>query len=168
MHLFGIDARADACNELHPHRFPAGLSTHAVEIVHAVKNDRQSSAQRWVPQFAVLIHRRESDAFPDWTTGKRCVSDIADDNARLAIHSLVERGSGGDRTRAAHDRIVGIDPKRSEERMHRPAQPAVESSLARENLAVGSIDKSAEGHLTDRALILPLDGAQHDSIAIRL
>jgi hypothetical protein len=70
MHLLGIDARADACDELHAHRFPAGLPTHAVEIVHAIKNDGQSSAQRLVPQFRVLIHRGEGDAFPDWTAGK--------------------------------------------------------------------------------------------------
>ena len=52
--------------------------------------------------------------------------------------------------------------------MHRAAQPAVESSLAREDLAVGSVDKSAEGQLADRALVLALDGTYHDSVAIRL
>ncbi len=40
MHLFRIYARADACDELHPHRLADGLPAHAVEVVHAVEDER--------------------------------------------------------------------------------------------------------------------------------
>src|SRR5208337_4323660 len=63
MHLLGIDAGADAGNDLHTHGFSAGLSAHAVEIVHAVENDRQPPAERLIPQLRVLIHGGEGDAF---------------------------------------------------------------------------------------------------------
>ena len=52
--------------------------------------------------------------------------------------------------------------------MHRAAQPAVESRIPREDLAIGSVDKSAEGDLPSRALELILDRTQHGSVAVRL
>jgi hypothetical protein len=64
VHLFRIDARTEPRDVLHAHRLAHGLAAHAVEIVHAVEDDRQPAAERRIPERAVLIHCREGDAFP--------------------------------------------------------------------------------------------------------
>ena len=60
VHLLGIDSCADAGNKLNAHGLAEGLASHAVEVIHAVENDRQAAAQGLVPEMAVLIHGAET------------------------------------------------------------------------------------------------------------
>ena len=166
MHLLGIDARADARDELARPWSRPRLPAHAVEIVHAVEDDRQAAAQRFVPQLAVLVHRGEGDAFPHRTAAERGVADVGDHDAGLAVHPLEQRRAGRDRARAAHDRVVGIDAERREEGVHGAAESAIEAGFAREDLAVRAVDEEAQGQALHRPAVSLLDGPQQRAIAV--
>jgi hypothetical protein len=79
VHLFGVHPGADARNELHAHRFAERLAAHAVEIVHAVEDDRQPAAERLVPELSILVHRGERDSLPHRPAAERRVADVRDD-----------------------------------------------------------------------------------------
>jgi hypothetical protein len=166
VHLVRVDAGADAGDKLHSHGLAHRLPAHAIKVVHAVENDRQSPAQRGVPQLAVLIHGGERDAFPHRAAGERGVADVAYHDPRLAVDSLVEGRAGGDRSGTAHDGVVRIDAERGEEGVHGAAQAAVEPGLPRENLAIGAVDEEAQRQALHAPLVSLLDRAQQGAVAV--
>ncbi len=116
----------------------------------------------------VLVHRGERDSLPDRTTAERRIADIGDNDARLAVDALVERGARRDRARAADDRVVRVDPEWGKERVHRPAQPAVEAGGAREDLAVGPVDEEPERQPFDRPAVTALDRTEQGAVRVGL
>ncbi len=159
VHLVGIDSGSHARDVSHPHGLADGLPAHAVKIIHAVENDGQAAAQRLVPELAVLVHGGKRDAFPHGAAAERGIADVGDHDSRLAIDALEQCRSGGDGTGTAHDRVVGVDAERREERMHGAAQTAVESGFAREDFAVGAVDEEAQRQSFHGSLVALFDGA---------
>ena len=153
VHLFRVHTGADASDELHAHGFAEGLASHAVKVVHAIEDDRQSPAERRIPKIAILIHRRERDSLPNRTAGEGGISNVRHHNTALAIHPLIESRARRNRTGAANNRIVGVNSKGREEGVHRAAQAAVESGFPREHFAVGAIENEAGGQALYRTLI---------------
>ena len=166
VHLVAIHARADAGDELHAHGFAERLTAHAVKIVHAIEYDGQPAAERFVPEFAVLIHGRKGDALPHRTAAEGSIADIRHDDAGPAIDSLEQRCARRDGTGAAHDGVVGIDSEGGEERVHGAAQPTIETGFAGEDLAVRAIHEEANGQALHRAAESFFDGSENGAIPV--
>ena len=166
MHLLGIDARADTGNELDAHGFAERLPAHAVKIVHAVEHDGQTAAQRLVPELAVLVHGRKSDAFPNGAAAEGGIADVGHDDAGFPVHALEERRAGRDGTGAAYDGVVGVDAERGEESVHGAAQAAVEPGFAREDFTVGAVDEKSQGQSLHGSAVPLLHGTQQRAVAV--
>ena len=98
VHLVQVDPGADPGNELNAHGFAQGLPPHAIEIIHAVKNNGQATAEGFVPERAVLVHRRKRNPFPHRPAPKRGVSDVGHHDSGLAVHALIQSGAGRNRS----------------------------------------------------------------------
>src|SRR5450759_4414203 len=166
MHLFRIHSRPNAGDEPASHGFAARLPAHSVMVVDAVEQDWPASAQRWVPELPVLVHAGKRDAFPNGTAAERSIAVVSNHDARPTVDPLEERRAGSDGAGTAHDGVVRVDPKRSEEGVHGAAQPAVQPGLAGEDLAVSSVEEEAECEILDRALVPRFHWTQDRSVAI--
>ena len=91
---------------------------------------------------------------------------LAHHDAALAVHPLEERRARRNRTRAAHDGVVGIDAERREEGVHRAAHAAVEAGLAREDLAERAEDDELDGQVRDRAAMVLLQRPEDRAVQI--
>ena len=77
VHLVGVDAGAEAGEDLEAHGLADGLAAHAVEVVDEVDDQRQAAAVGLVPQQLELVHRGEAEAFPHRAAAGRGVADVA-------------------------------------------------------------------------------------------
>ena len=166
VHLLRVHAGANPSDELAGHGLPVGLAPHSVEVVHAVEDDRKTSAQRLIPELAVLVHAREGDPLPHRAAAEGGVADVGHHDAGPPIHPLVEGGSGGDRSGASDDGVVRVDAKGREEGMHRSAQPAVEAGLTGEDLAVGAVDEEPCCQIAHRSTESPLHRTEHSAVSV--
>lgn len=158
VHLGRVDAGTDTGREVEAHRLAASLSAHAVLVVHDVDDHRQAAFHLVRPQLLELVHRGEGHAFPHRTAGHRRVAQVGYDDARLAVHFLIEGCAHGDAAAAAHDRVVRIDAERREERVHTAAQTLVESGRAGEYLGQRPVKQEADTQLFGRAALERLLG----------
>ena len=167
MYLLGVQAGPDPGDETAAHGLAHGLPPHPVLVVQAVEEDWQASAQLRIPKRPVLVHRREDHPLPDRAAPERRIPDVAHDDAGLAVHPLEEGGPGSDRTRAAHDGIVGVAAKGREEGVHRAAHAAVEAGLLGEQLAERAEDQELDGQVLDRAAVVLLQRPENRPVAVR-
>ncbi len=114
-----------------------------------------------------LIHRREGQPLPHGAASERGIADVAHDDAAFAVHSLEEGRPWRNRTRAAHDGVVGIAPERREEGVHRAAHAAVEAGLLGEQLAERAEDDELDGQIRDRAAMVLLQRPEDRAVQIR-
>ena len=135
------------------------MPAHAVPVVHAVEDDRQSAAQRLIPEGAVLVHTGEADAFPHRAAGKRRIADVADYNAGFTVDSLEERGARRNGTGTANNRVIRIDAEGREEGVHRAAHAPVQSGVPREHFRVGPVDQKPPRQFPHRSGVVLLHHA---------
>src|SRR5690606_37053892 len=140
-----VEPGGDAGEALEAHRLALRLASHAVEIVHEEEDDRKAAAIVGLPQVPELAHGREVEGLPHRAAPGRGIADVRDRDARLALHSLVERRADRDVRAAADERVVEIDSERREERVHRAAEPASEARLAPEDLREEPIREEGQG-----------------------
>jgi len=179
MHLVRVDTGADAGDKVIAHGLAAGLATHRVLVVHDVEHQGQAALHLVIPEQAVLVHRRQHQAFPDRAAGHRAVADIGDDHARLAVDFLIQGRADRDVSRATDNGVVGVDAKRQEEGMHRAAQALVEAGLLGKDLGQRAVDEEIDRQLTHRLALAfvglfddfpggTIEEALHDCQQIRL
>ncbi len=114
-----------------------------------------------------LIHRREGQPLPDRAAAERGVADVGHDDAAFAVHSLEEGRPWRNRTRAAHDGVVGIAAEGGEEGVHRAAHAAVEAGLLGEQLAERAEDDELDGQVRDRAAMALLQRPEDRAVEVR-
>ena len=144
VHLGRVDAGADAGREVEAHRFAAGLTAHAVLVIHDVDDHRQAAFHIVRPQLFELIHRSEGHAFPNRAAGHRRVAEVGNHHARLAVHFLVQGRTYCDAAATAYDGVVRVDAERREEGMHTSAEAFVEPGRAGEYLGQRAVQQEAD------------------------
>ena len=165
VHLLGVDACADARGEVIAHRLAACLTAHCVLVVHDVDHDWEAALHVAFPQRAELVHGRERHAFPDGAAAHGAVSDVADDDARLAVDLLVERGADGYGAGAADDGVVGVDAEGEEKGVHGAAEAAVEAGVFGENLRERAVHEELHAEFLD-GQVLALVCLLYDPICV--
>ena len=174
VHVLGIDAGADAGQDLVAHGLAVGLAAHAVEIVEEVEEDGRGSAYILVPESPVLVHRGEAHGLPDRSAAHGGVADVGDDDARLAVDPLEQRRSRRDVGRAADYGIVRHGSEGREESVHGASEAPVESGLAGEYLGEGSeedkifgaVEKVLRGDRVDEPEGLAVQEALHHGLEL--
>ena len=122
VHVLGVDAGADAGQPLVRHGLADRLAAHAVEVVDDEEDDGQPASVLGIHERLQLRHGGEVEGFPDRAGPRGSVADAGDHQARLRLKPVIEGGPSGQRSRAADDGVVRIDPERREERVHAAAQ----------------------------------------------
>ena len=161
MHLLGVHAGADAGCEIEAHRLSAGLSAHAVLVVHDVDDHRQAAFHVAFPELFELVHGGEGHAFPDRTACHRSIADVGHDDTGFAVYFLIEGRADGDTAAAAYDGVVRVDAERREEGVHAAAQSFVESGRTGKNFGQCAVQQEADTEFLDRAAFVCLFGNVH-------
>ncbi len=109
------------------------------------------TADLFIPERSVLVHRGEHHTFPHGAAAHRCIADIADDNALLPVHAFEQCRADRYIARTADDGVIGHGAERREERMHRPAKAFVKTRRTREHFRKRAVDDEILRKLADAA-----------------
>ena len=146
VHLVGIDPRAGSYEQTAPrHRFAAGLTAHAVEVVEEVEDNGKSALICFVPKFGELVHGGEHHCFPNRTASHGAVADVGDADTVLLIDFLEERRACRDGCGAAYDGVVRVNAEREEESVHRTAETLVEAGLSCKDFSKSAVNEEVDG-----------------------
>jgi len=96
MELGGVKAGADTGGHAVTHCFPAGLTSHAVLVVHDVDDQGEASLHVALPQFGKLVHGGEGKSFPNRSASQGGIPDIGDHNALFTVDFFEEGCAYGD------------------------------------------------------------------------
>ena len=119
MHVVGINASTNSCQQLVSHGFTTGLSTHSVEVIEEVEQDWRSSSYILWPQCLVLVHSCHHHGFPYRTATKGCVTYVGNNNTRLSVDSLEQGCTSGNICRTTYDGVIGHRTEGQEVCVHR-------------------------------------------------
>ena len=153
VHLVGVEARAQAREDVVGHGLAVGLAAHAVLVVEDVEQHRQAALHVVLPERVELAHAGHVEGLEHGAATERAVADVGHDDAGLAVDALIERRAHGDGAAAADDGVVGIDAKGREEGVHGAAQAAVEAGLAGEDLAHRAVKQEVDGQILDGGVL---------------
>ena len=88
VHGLRIDPCSHASEDFVAHCLATGLTTHAIEVVEEVEQDRRIATRRFGPQGPELVHGGEHHGFPHWATPHGGITDIGHDDTGLAVDPL--------------------------------------------------------------------------------
>ncbi len=88
-----------------------------------------------------LPHAGKIHGFPRGSATHGGITDIGNHKTILAVDFLKQGGASRYVGRPTHDRIVGVNPKRSKERMHGTTKASIEPGSPSKNFRQGSIEK---------------------------
>ena len=152
IHALGVHGvRIHSCTHsgkhVKSHGLPGSLTTHAVEIIHEVEDNWQSSAQRFIPKLMILPHPSKVHGFPSGSAPHGGVADIGNNETIPAIDLLEQGGTSCYVGRTAHDRIVRKNPERSKERMHGTTKATIKPGSSSKDFRQGSVEKKIPGQI---------------------
>ena len=164
MQAVTVQAGSDRRESIKTHGFSAGLSAHAIEVIHEGENDWQAPPVFGLPQIPELAHGGKVHRLPNGPAAGRGVADVCDRDAGSLCYSSVKSGADSYVGATTDESVIRIDSEGGEECVHGSSQPPVESRRAREDFSQQAVDEIVDGQLLDARRRFLLNDPQNVAI----
>ena len=144
MHLVRCNAGSQTRYVMIGHRFAVGPAAHGISVIHDIEDDGEIPFELLFPQRRILIHGSEVHRLIHRSAADGSIPDIADNDSVFFTHFLEKRRTDRDRAGSADDRIVRIDSKRKNKKVHGVSEAFRKTGLSPEKFRNKTVKQESD------------------------